>query len=36
MNNAAPEKTAALQQKIAELEQPLKLSDEGDSHLAES
>ena len=27
MNNAAPENTAALQEKIAELEQQLKLSD---------
>ena len=35
MNNAAPENTAALQEKIAELEQQLKLSDEGVSHLAE-
>ena len=35
MNNAAPENTAALQEKIAELEQQLKLSDEGASHLAE-
>ena len=35
MNNAAPESTAALQDKIAELEQQLKLSDEGNSHLAE-
>ena len=35
MNNAAPENTAALQEKIAELEHQLKLSDEGASHLAE-
>ena len=35
MNNAAPENTSALQEKIAELEQQLKLSDEGASHLAE-
>ena len=35
MNNAAPENTAALQEKIAELEQQLKLSDEGVSQLAQ-
>lgn len=35
MNNAAPENTAALQDRIADLEQQLKLSDEGVSHLAE-
>ncbi len=35
MNNAAPESTAALQDKIIELERQLKLSDEGNSRLAE-
>ena len=35
MNNAAPENTAALQEKIAELEQQLKLSDDGASLKAE-
>ena len=35
MNNAAPENTAALQSRIEDLEQQLKLSDEGVSKLAE-
>ena len=35
MNNAAPETPAALQSRIAELEQQLKLSDQGVSRLAE-
>ena len=35
MNNAAPETSAALQSRIAELEQQLKLSDQGVSRLAE-
>ena len=35
MNNAAPENTAALQNRITDLEQQLKLSDEGASRLAE-
>ena len=35
MNNEAPASTAALQARIADLEQQLKLSDEGVSHLAE-
>ena len=35
MNNEAPASTAALQARIADLEQQLKLSDEGVSRLAE-
>ena len=35
MNNEAPASTAALQARIANLEQQLKLSDEGVSRLAE-
>lgn len=35
MNNAAPENNAALQDRIKDLEQQLKLSDEGNAHLAE-